>query len=106
MRCLYPAYPSMNPQSASTVNCETHGPSHAAVVCQHLIGEADWPKGFIENSADPSDLQGWCFACEEKYLAEGDLTEAFRQFNAFKVVCAACYADIKTRHSMANGEHA
>lgn len=54
--------------------------------------------GFVENSSDPEDLQAWCDACEALFIAEGDMTECFRQFNDFAVVCDSCYAILKARH--------
>jgi hypothetical protein len=45
--------------------------------------------GFVENSSDPDDLQAWCAACEELFIREGEMTEAFRAFNDMKVVCDA-----------------
>ena len=56
--------------------------------------------GVVENNDDPNDLQAWCFACEEKYQEEGDLTEAFREFNDMALVCVVCYAEIKERHTI------
>lgn len=83
------------------INCGPHGERVATVVCQHLLDAAKAaPAGFVENSSDPADLQAWCFACEEKYLAEGEMTEAFREFNGMAVVCIECYAGIKSRHTI------
>lgn len=90
----------MSPSTPPTVLCDQHGPAVAAVVCQHLVGAHGEPLGFVENSADPDDLQGWCAACEDAFVAEGGLTASFRLFNDFKVVCANCYAGIKARHSI------
>lgn len=55
--------------------------------------------GFVENSDDPDDLQAWCDACERMFLAEGEMTPAFRAFNRMAVVCDRCYAGLKNRHS-------
>ena len=57
------------------------------------------PAGFVENSSEPTDLQAWCFACEEKFQAEGEMTEAFREFNGMAIVCVQCYAEMKLRHT-------
>ena len=83
------------------INCEPHGERVATVVCQHLLDAAEAaPAGFVENSSDPADLQAWCYACEEKYLAEGEMTAAFKEFNGMAVVCIECYAGIKSRHTI------
>ncbi len=82
-----------------TVKCGTHGTVSSAVVCGHLLQKTDRVLGFVENSSEPDDLQAWCGACEEFFLNEGEMTEAFRAFNNFSLVCEFCYADIKQRHS-------
>ncbi len=83
------------------INCGPHGERVATVVCQHLLDAAKAaPAGFVENSGDSSDLQAWCYAGEEKYLAEGELTEAFKEFNGMAIVCIECYAGIKLRHTI------
>ena len=81
------------------VNCGTHGRRVAAVVCCHLLGARDQVVGFIENNSDPDDLQAWCERCEAMFLAEGGLTDDFRRFNDFRVVCDFCYAAIRERHA-------
>ena len=80
------------------VSCGVHGERVATVVCRHLAEVDDHPVGFVENSSEPHDLQAWCAACEEKFEEEGGLTEAFKDFNDFKVVCAVCYAERRARH--------
>jgi hypothetical protein len=55
--------------------------------------------GFVENTSDPHDLQAWCDECEAYFTREGALTEAFKRFNDFAVVCVACYSELKARHS-------
>ena len=81
------------------IDCKRHGRSASAIVCRHHLDARGRTVGFIENRSDPDDLQAWCLACEERYLAEGDLTEAFRAFNDFAVVCVACYREFERRHA-------
>ena len=81
------------------IHCGTHGPQGVAVVCRHHIEARDRALGFVENSDDPDDLQAWCDECETFFLAEGDMTEEFRKFNDFAVVCIECYSILKARHS-------
>lgn len=81
------------------VNCGPHGYRIAAVICCHL-GPDSAPAGFIENSSDPNDLQAWCYACEDKFNQEGGLPETFGAFADVSVVCVACYAEAKARHSL------
>ncbi len=82
------------------VKCGPHGERVAAVVCRHLLQSAPAPAGFIENSSDPNDLQAWCHLCEEKFEQEGDMTEAFREFNGMAIVCVVCYGEAKARHAV------
>lgn len=82
----------------SQIKCGTHGVRVPAVVCRHLVGSVDTVKGFVENSADPQDLQAWCSDCERCFTREGGMTKAFLEFNGMTVVCDFCYASIRERH--------
>jgi hypothetical protein len=70
-----------------------------AVICGHLLGDTDRVLGFVENSSDPEDLQGWCDDCERMYAQEGDRTPAFKAFHKMVVVCDRCYRRIRKRHT-------
>jgi hypothetical protein len=76
-----------------------HGKGVASVVCCHHLNSSQ-PVGFIENSSDPNDLQGWCYACEHLFQQEGELTSKFKKFNNAKIVCEKCYQKFKTAHSI------
>ncbi len=80
------------------VDCDIHGRRPAAVVCRHLCNERERALGFIENSSEPGDKQAWCYRCEEMFDQEGEMTEAFKQFNDMALVCEACYDRIRERH--------
>ena len=86
------------------VDCGQHGRAVAASVCGHVVHKPRFPLGFVENSDDPNNLQGWCFACEHVYLQEQDKTELFRAFCQHTVVCSACYGEIKQFHQFAISE--
>jgi hypothetical protein len=75
-----------------------HGSSNTAVVCRHHVDATDGVVGFVENSDDPSDLQAWCDECEVLFVREGALTEEFRRFNDFAVVCIDCYEELRAKH--------
>ena len=76
-----------------------HGKGIASIICCHLLNSIN-PVGFIENSSDPDDLQGWCFACEFFFEQEGEKTEEFKKFNDAKVVCEKCYEEFKNAHTL------
>jgi hypothetical protein len=65
----------------------------------HLLATTGSPRGFVENSAEPDDLQAWCDACEGFYLREKGLTDAFRKFHDLQAVCSSCYVAMLARHS-------
>lgn len=89
----------MTTSAPMMIRCGKHGERVAAVICRHMLRGALVPAGFVENSSDPNDLQAWCSACEELYLHEGEMTEAFRNFNGMSIVCVDCYAEAKAVHS-------
>lgn len=82
------------------IHCGQHGERVSAVVCQHLLQRDISPSGFVENSDDPHDLQAWCHLCEERFLLEGEMTDAFRRFNGMAIVCVVCYDESKARHAI------
>ncbi|HEX8394507.1 MAG TPA: hypothetical protein VF665_19325 [Longimicrobium sp.] len=82
------------------INCGAHGERVSTVVCKHMLQGWPAPAGFVENSTDLNDLQAWCHQCEDKFQLEGDMTDAFRDFNGMAVVCVVCYAEAKARHSI------
>ena len=83
---------------STAIQCERHGPSTLASVCGHLVENTGVPLGFIENSDDPDDKQGWCYACELVFAEEQDRTPRFRAFCRHTVVCSQCYDEIKAHH--------
>lgn len=85
-----------------SMDCETHGKVFTATVCCHLVKNNGAPLGFVENSSEPRDLQAWCYACEHMFLLEEDMTDRFRKFCDFSVVCEQCYASIKDQHESKN----
>lgn len=82
------------------VNCGPHGEQISAVICRHMLPWEPAPSGFIENNSDPNDLQAWCYRCEDRFEQEGDMTEAFREFNSMAIVCITCYNEAKARHAI------
>ena len=80
------------------VDCGEHGKRNAAIVCRHLLNEKHKALGFVENSAEPGDYQGWCYDCESLFLEEDDMTEKFKEFTNAAVVCEECYTKIKSIH--------
>lgn len=88
----------MTMDAQAKMTCETHGTSVPAIVCRHMLTATDRVVGFVENSSEPDDLQAWCEDCESFFLREGEMTEAFRKFNDFAVVCQECYGLFKARH--------
>ena len=82
------------------VNCDRHGRQLATIVCRHHLGDRK-RLGFVENGTPPDDLQAWCNDCESFFLAEGEMTAAFRSYNDMAVVCVDCYHALKGLHSTA-----
>ena len=80
-----------------SIKCK-HGDGIAACVCKHLLENIEPDIGFVENSDLLGDLQAWCTLCEEFFLQEGEMTEAFKKFHDLKLVCEDCYAEIKARY--------
>jgi hypothetical protein len=84
------------------IDCDQHGKSIVAVVCRHLVNNNGHALGFVENSTDPDDLQGWCYACEHFFQQQDGMTEEFMTFCDGAVVCQECYSAIKSKHSISS----
>src|SRR5262245_44183146 len=82
-----------------TIECDVHGPQPSAVVCCHLLRPTDMNLGFVENGWHPDDQQAWSHDWEANFLREQGLTDAFREFNSFAVVCIGCYGRMNELHS-------
>ena len=87
----------------NTVTCKAHGTRKAAFICQHL--SKDVITGFHESfPSDPDgeleeeEFQGWCDACEEEWLKEGEWNDTSMAFAKIKLVCEQCYFEIKERN--------
>ena len=86
------------------VECDTHGRSDAAFVCQHLIAAApEAVLGFHQTYYDPDnrewgDLGGWCDRCDVVWAREGEWTDAMGKFAGLRLVCASCFSEIKDHH--------
>ena len=84
------------------VECELHGTSRIAFVCQHLLKGSNL--GFHETIdsyplIEPGDdYQAWCNDCENAWEREGDWTENFKAFVNLKIVCDQCYFESKRRN--------
>jgi len=89
---------AQDPDDDRTVECETHGTRTSAIVCCHLLRGTDLVLGFVEDN-DPDDPLAWCNDCEQMYLSEQGWTDALKEFADLKVVCDACYANLKALHS-------
>lgn len=90
----------MSKPPPSLIDCPEHARQPAAVLCQHLLDRSAGALGFVENSAEPTDRQAWCGRCEELFVAEGGMTDAFRRFHGMKVVCARCYEGARRAHTL------
>ncbi|WP_099152571.1 hypothetical protein [Flavilitoribacter nigricans] len=70
-----------------------------AILCAHLLS-SKVPLGFMENNADPDDLQAWCYACEYFFQKKKKMSRPFKKFSAAKVVCRQCYEQARATHSI------
>ena len=87
----------MNNPRDGLVECPEHGAQHAAFVCRHLNLET--PVGFVEGY-DPEDpdgqlYQAWCHACDEILMDEGDWNDRSEAFAQPRMICRACYRQMR-----------
>lgn len=87
---------------ADTVQCSEHGPQEQAFVCKHLLRSLSTREqvGFFIAGQPRGDA--WCSACEEVRMREGgdtgDWNERSEAFADIKLLCGACYDEIRKLH--------
>ena len=84
-------------ETDKVVDCRHHGLQGPAYVCQHL--DLEIPRGFVEGF-DPDDVeselhQAWCRECDVVLMAEGDWNDVSEGFAKPRLICRACYLQIK-----------
>ncbi|WP_426480162.1 hypothetical protein [Chryseobacterium sp. R2ACT005] len=83
------------------VDCDSHGYSRPAFVCQHLILEV--PKGFEEaldtykgmELEEDEDLQAWCSDCEKVRVEADGWNEESEKLAEITLICENCYFELK-----------
>lgn len=83
------------------VDCESHGYSRPAFVCQHL--DLEIPKGFEEafdtykgmELEEDEDFQAWCSECEKIRGEYDGWNEESERFAGITLVCENCYFELK-----------
>lgn len=80
-----------------TVECDTHGSSHAAFVCSHLIArpEQDWYCDYPSRTNPFPDA--WCAECESVLEREDGWSDQACAFADIKVICGQCYVNLQSQ---------
>ncbi len=86
--------------SDNKVECDTHGKSPATFICNHLTtGEGlGFNLGFDPDCPDDLYPDAWCNECESVLDAEGEWNEKSEKFSDIKILCSACYEEIRAKN--------
>ena len=84
-------------ESYRAVRCGRHGDNREAFMCKHLLEGAG--QGFFSDTEDASNPypDAWCSECE-RVLGESREFDSDYARATFKLVCGACYEEIKAKH--------
>lgn len=90
------------------VECDQHGHSRPAFVCQHL--DCKTARGFHEafdtykgmELGKDDDFQAWCDECEIVRVEHGEWNEESESFAQIKLVCESCYFELKEFNQISN----
>ncbi len=88
-------------KTAKRIDCEKHGKSRGAFICQHLnkIDKVGFEESFeTEIGMDlyvDDDISAWCSKCEEVRLRDNGWNDENMEIANIKIVCEACYFEIK-----------
>lgn len=79
------------------VECAKHGTSSATFICQHLSegSKQGFHMGYDPEDPDALYPDAWCDQCEAILEKEGEWNDVSQAFANIKMVCAACYCDIR-----------
>lgn len=83
------------------VECDQHGHSRPAFVCQHL--DCKTARGFHEafdtfkgmELEEDDDFQAWCDECEKVRIEYGEWNEESESFAQIQLICENCYFELK-----------
>lgn len=82
------------------VNCEEHGSTEEAFICEHLRtnpGQLWCSRGPTAENPCPD---AWCLECDEHFQAQGEWNEKNEDKVPINLICRGCY----TRLRLANTE--
>lgn len=84
----------------ATVHCGRHGDNQEAFMCKHLLEGASL--GFFCDEDDGSNPypDAWCSECERVRRESGQFDDDYARATV-KLVCGACYEEIKAKHIVA-----
>ncbi|HEY6124123.1 MAG TPA: hypothetical protein VIV63_05700 [Steroidobacteraceae bacterium] len=88
------------------VQCDTHGETSAAFVCQHLLDgtELGFNVGVDPETPDEICPDAWCDGCEGRFAEVGEWTDELYAQADIKLVCTSCYSDIRERNWIQDDE--
>lgn len=79
------------------VECDEHGRSHAAFVCQHLARGSGLGFFYASGSDDPRP-DAWCAECDAVMMAADGWNEENEKTAGITLLCASCYDNAKMRN--------
>lgn len=81
------------------IDCKAHGQLPYSITCKHLIEQAGLGYFAIE-AEDDDPAQVWCEECDAVLAQEKGWTDTADAQAGWKLVCAACCADILETHTL------
>jgi len=85
---------------ADGIQCEIHGVSQKAYVCEHLLGDS---AGLGFNQSDPTAENpfpdAWCDDCELIRAAHGGWNEESEKLTKISLLCSGCYERTRIRNT-------
>jgi hypothetical protein len=87
-------------ESDIKITCATHGETHGAFVCRHLLegSKRGFHWGVDAENPDAMCPDAWCDECEAALDEAGEWTDELAERAAIKLVCTACYSNIRERN--------
>ena len=85
-------------ESPDLIECDRHGTSEAAFVCQHVASGSGL--GWFVATDDPDETRpdAWCAACEAVSNAAGGWDEESERAAGITMLCTSCYDEARARN--------
>ena len=83
------------------IDCDLHGSSAEAFICEHLLMDARQLWCSSEPTQDNPCPDAWCLKCDEHFQEQGEWNDGNEGKVPIKLVCCGCYIKLRLNNTEA-----